>query len=96
MKSFLTFLILPFVFVASAQKVKFLSSDSLPIKNVLVANIIMDESVFSNKKGEVELTIFQDDEEILQIIHQSYKTIFLPKKKLLEQSVIYLEKQRTV
>lgn len=92
MKSFLTFLILPFVFVASAQKVKFLSSDSLPIKNVLVANIIMDESVFSNKKGEVELTIFQDDEEILQIIHQSYKTIFLPKKKLLEQSVIYLEK----
>ena len=92
MKPFLTFLILSFVFKASAQKIKFLSSDSLPVKNVLVANIIMDESVFSNKNGEVELTIFQDDEEILQILHQSYKTIFLPKKKLLEQSVIYLEK----
>ena len=52
MKSFLTFLILSFVFVASAQKVKFLSSDSLPIKNVLVANIIMDE-IYGDRKQEI-------------------------------------------
>ena len=92
MKHFLISIILFFTSQLSAQKIKFLSPDSLPVKNVLVANIIMDESVFSNKEGEAELTIFQDEEELLQIIHQSYKSIFLPKKILLEKGVIYLEK----
>ena len=92
MKPFLTFLGVLFVFVVNAQKIKFLSVDSIPVKNVLVANLIMDESIFSNKNGEADLTIFQDEEELLQIVHQSYKTIILPKKTLLEQGIIYLEK----
>lgn len=92
MKPFLTFLGVLFVFVVNAQKIKFLSVDSIPVKNVLVANLIMDESIFSNKNGEADLTIFQDEEELLQVVHQSYKTIILPKKTLLEQGIIYLEK----
>ena len=76
-----------------AQKINFLNVDSIPIKNVLVANLIMDESVFSNKNGEVDLTIFQDDDELLQIIHQSYKSIFLPKKILADQKILILEKE---
>ena len=92
MKPFLTFLGLLFVFVVNAQKIKFLGVDSVPVKNILVANLIMDESVFSNKNGEADLTIFQDEEELLQVLHQSYETIILPKKVFLEKGIIYLEK----
>ena len=79
MKPFFTLIGLILALKLNAQKIKFFNVDSVPIKNVLVANLIMDESVFSNKNGEVDLTIFQDDDELLQIIHQSYKSIFLPK-----------------
>ena len=93
MKPFFTLIGLILALKLNAQKIKFFNVDSVPIKNVLVANLIMDESVFSNKNGEVDLTIFQDDEELLQIIHQSYKSIFLPKKILADQKILILEKE---
>lgn len=90
------FLICVFLFGVvglNAQKVTFFNEDSIPVKNVLVANMVMDESVFSNKAGEADLTIFQDDDELLQVLHQAYKTIVIPKNLLLEQSKIFLEKE---
>ena len=80
------------LFTSQAQSVYFYKQDSTPIKNVLVANITMDESVFSDKEGRVDLTIFQDKEELLQIIHQSFQTVVLPKYVFVEQGNIYLEK----
>ena len=79
------------LFTSQAQSVYFYKQDSTPIKNVLVANITMDESVFSDKEGKVDLTIFQDKEELLQIIHESYHTVVLPKNVFVVRGNIYLE-----
>jgi hemoglobin/transferrin/lactoferrin receptor protein len=84
--------ILCVVFSLKAQKVKIFSSDSVPIYKVLIANLNMDETVFTNKKGDVELTIFQDENELLQIIHKSYQSIFLTKKQLTILRTIFLLK----
>ena len=79
-------------FNLKAQIITILGPESLPINNVLVANMIMDETVFTNKKGEADLTIFQDHDELLQIVHQSYQTLVLPKNLLLARGTISLEK----
>ncbi len=73
-----------------AQKIVLLDSDSVPVKKVMVSNITMDESVFSNKEGEVDLTMFQEDDELIQIQHQSYETIILPKEELVKLKTILL------
>lgn len=79
-------------FNLKAQTITILSSDSQPINNVLIANMIMDETVFTNKQGEADLTIFQDNDELLQIIHQAYQTLILPKDSLLARGSIKLVK----
>lgn len=82
-----------FFSVLSAQRTVIFNTDSVPINKVLIANIIMDETVFTNKKGEADLTIFQDDSELLQITHKSFQTIYLTKEQLTKLKKIYLFKK---
>ena len=74
----------------SAQKIKVYTADSVPLKHVLIANLVMDESVFTDKKGEADLTIFQDHDEMLQLVHHGYQTIIFPKDILVREGVIYM------
>lgn len=76
----------------NAQIITIVGPDSLPVNNVLIANMIMDETVFTNENGQADLTIFQDHDELLQIIHQSFQTIILPKDALLAKEQIQLER----
>ena len=61
----------------------------MPIRNVLIANITMDETVFTNRKGEADLTIFQDEDELLQLTHKSYQTLLLSKKELTQMGKLF-------
>ena len=79
MKYFLTCIGLVLGLTCFSQVITIYTSDSVPLNRVLVANLTMDESVFSNEKGEADLTIFQDEEENIQLIHQGFQTVIFPK-----------------
>lgn len=92
MKYFLTCIGLVLGLTSFSQVITIYTSDSVPLNRVLVANLTMDESVFSNEKGEADLTIFQDEEENIQLIHQGFQTVIFPKYFLLKLGNIYLQK----
>lgn len=76
-----------------AQQIQVFNLDSMPIRNVLIANITMDETVFTNRKGEADLTIFQDEDELLQLTHKSYQTLLISKKELTQMGKLFLFKR---
>lgn len=92
MKYLLTCVGLIFGLYSSAQEITIYTSDSTALSHVLVANLVMDESVFSDENGEVDLTIFQDENEDLQLVHQGYQTVIFPKYYLLTLGKVYLQK----
>lgn len=89
MKKVLSILLLCFCFAVQAQNIKFMSMDSVPIENVIISDLAHDESVYTNAKGEVNVSIFEDD-QILQVNHVGFEKIVLAKSDLVYQKQIFL------
>ncbi len=72
-----------------AQKIQLFSQDSIPIENASISDLLDDEAVFTDDKGMVDISIFEED-QILQIQHVQFETLIASKRDILNQSIFYL------
>ena len=75
--------------VAKAQTIQVLSEDSLPIKNVRISDLTEEETVFTDKTGKADISIFEPD-QLLQIRFVDFETLVASKKDITKQINIYL------
>lgn len=89
MKKVFSIIVLCWCFAVQGQNVQFMSMDSLPIENVIVSDLAHDESVYTNEKGEVNISIFEED-QVLQVNHVGFEKIVLLKSDLVNQKRVIL------
>lgn len=80
---------------ASAQNIQLLTVDSLPIANAIVADLSRDEIIFSDEEGQVNISIFEND-QLLQVVHTKFQTILSTKEDLLRQGVVVLQESEGI
>ena len=72
-----------------AQTIHIFSEDSLPIKNASISDLTEEETVFTDKTGKADISIFESD-QLLQIRFIDFEILVASKKDIIKQSNIYL------
>ena len=72
-----------------AQTIQIFSEDSLPIKNASISDLTEEETIFTDKTGKADISIFESD-QLLQIRSLDFETLVASKNDIIKQSNIYL------
>ncbi len=72
-----------------AQTIQLFSGDSIPIKNASISDLTEEETVYTDKAGKAEISIFESD-QLLQLRHADFETLVVSKQDITNQKNIYL------